>query len=140
MFDFVRQNSRGGYPPRGVTRRQIERGGGYPPTRFFLDGRMGGSHLAVTGGMHLGILCVRNSSFERQLEEILFYESFILDRIGVRHPNFRLHCVLLQRFLSTALSARFLSGVSLIQRTCVSLSRLFGLECCARVLGCAAMK
>ena len=26
-------------------------GGGYPPLRFFLDGRMGGSHLAVTGGM-----------------------------------------------------------------------------------------
>ena len=41
-----------GVPPRGVTRRQIERGG-VPPPRFFLDGRMGGSHIAVTGVIYI---------------------------------------------------------------------------------------
>ena len=73
----------------------------------------------------LEILCAGNSSFESRVEVLLFNESSAFRRIGIRHPKFRLHGFLLRRFLSTALSARVLSGVSLIQRSRVSFSRLF---------------
>ena len=58
----------------------------------------------------LEIFCLRNYSFERRYEDF-FYESFLFGKIEVRHPNFGLHFILLQRFASTALSARFFSWI-----------------------------
>ena len=61
----------GGTPPVGSPGGKL-RGGGYPPTRFFLDGRMGGSHLAVTG-----VMCMLSSA----LAEDVFNFQFMSIRI-----------------------------------------------------------
>ena len=67
----------GGTPPVGSPGGKL-RGGGYPPTRFFLDGRMGGSLLAVTGVIlerqtdHMNILSPRLATFPSPLLAEMF--------------------------------------------------------------------